>query len=353
MQPRKVHVLATSKKLATTLSAVNDSPFLEVTAITQIGCITNPPPTTLLLFTLDKAYSSHADLYIINTNTEELAQTQNSLLQSGIDCAKICILDTKQGSTISQIERMFSKRWPDFVIAGAQKSGTTWLQKNLQKYPDIYMPEGEINFFGLEWDKGSHYYLNALRGGTSNQLIGEKSTVYLPYPGAYESAPKQLYSCSPQTKIIICLRNPVDRLVSAMWHNARYGFIKLNLENFDSNFVTNGMVRKHQYDGALIRGQYIQGIESLLSFFSLEQIHIVIYEETVLSNDPKRLSPVLKFLQLEENYSFEDLDQPIYKNPNKNKSLSPEARKELLAHYKPYNEKLFKLIGRTIQSWNQ
>jgi hypothetical protein len=106
-------------------------------------------------------------------------------------------------------------RLPDFIIAGAPRSGTTWLHVLARRHPQIAMAQPmvpEPKFFLVDelWQRGVDYYsrtwFDPLPAG---QVLGEKSTNYMESPEAAERVSRAL----PRAKLIFVLRNPVDRAI--------------------------------------------------------------------------------------------------------------------------------------------
>ena len=121
---------------------------------------------------------------------------------------------------------------PNFLIVGAAKSGTSSLHQYLLQHPDIFMPtfneeglslkepqflikskvEKRLHFGIWEWKE----YLSIFEDVEEQKVIGEASVFYLYY---YEEAIKNIKSrLGNDVKIIILLRNPVDRAFSAFLH---------------------------------------------------------------------------------------------------------------------------------------
>lgn len=98
----------------------------------------------------------------------------------------------------------------DFVIIGAAKSATTWLQTQLQSDPSVYMPDPELHYFSREYDRGADWYLSHFDDRGLGKTVGEKSNSYLYEPMAAERLHRDL----PQVKLVAQLRNPVERAYS-------------------------------------------------------------------------------------------------------------------------------------------
>ena len=67
----------------------------------------------------------------------------------------------------------------DFLIIGATKSATTWLQRSLQADPLVSMPDPELHYFSREYSRGDDWYLSQFAATASPSLSGEKSNSYL------------------------------------------------------------------------------------------------------------------------------------------------------------------------------
>ena len=134
-------------------------------------------------------------------------------------------------------------RLPDFIIAGAMKSGTTSLHQILASDPRIFIPGREIFFFDMDdlslhsdfwyrdgdgWltqryspsDPGTlAWYAAFFAAARDSQWIGEDSTSYL----ASAKAPERIATFLPNAKILLLLRDPAARAYSHYWHLVRTG----------------------------------------------------------------------------------------------------------------------------------
>ena len=131
-------------------------------------------------------------------------------------------------------------RLPNFFIVGAARSGTTSLWNYLKQHPKVFMPEDELDkepAYFSEKGRNLNYekYLRLFRGADiSHERIGEASTAYLTDP----SSAQKIYDFLPNAKIIIMLRNPVDRAYSLYQWMVQEGYeyaesfeTSLDLEN--------------------------------------------------------------------------------------------------------------------------
>jgi sulfotransferase family protein len=122
-------------------------------------------------------------------------------------------------------------RWPNLFLVGAAKSGTTSLYRELARHPAIYMsPMKEPHFFSRiepssSWEAffphvtDEDEYLALFKGATNEDLLGEGSTSYL----WDRNAAERIKHAVPEAKILIMLRDPVDRAYSHYWNDVREG----------------------------------------------------------------------------------------------------------------------------------
>lgn len=113
-------------------------------------------------------------------------------------------------------------RKPDFVVIGAQKSASTFIQFCLTDHPEIWMPWGETSYFeDPDYNDAPPDAFERLFAGRSEPVLGIKRPQYI---GRAE-VPERLCFDLPEARLIAVLRNPVDRALSAYYHYIRSGFL--------------------------------------------------------------------------------------------------------------------------------
>lgn len=113
-----------------------------------------------------------------------------------------------------------SRRWPDFVIIGAMKSGTTTLHHQLARRPGLFMsPLKEPNFFSddAQYERGADWYCDLFRDAEPHQRCGEASTHYTKRP-TYPHAVARMRKHMPDARLVYVVRDPLERLVSQYIH---------------------------------------------------------------------------------------------------------------------------------------
>jgi len=252
--------------------------------------------------------------------------------------------------------------WPTAIICGFMKSGTTPLIHNLNRHPEIKMIKNpddpkkastEIRFFndGQPWhtftNKGIDWYQSLF---DDSRCQCTKCANYLEQRLTME----RIYKYIPNVKLIICMRNPVDRA---------YSEVKMTHPNVKFNFK---FAKKFGY---LKRGEYYNLIkENVLPFFEKDQIHIIIQER--MKNDTiNTMKNLYDFLGV-SNVDFdiqkvtpeeatnrnlnlqEDGNIKSYKVWNSNyKPMNQGLREELYKYFKVHNKRLFKFLGYKINEW--
>lgn len=173
----------------------------------------------------------------------------------------------------------------NFLIIGAAKSATTWLQKALQTDPAVTMPNPELHYFSRYYDRGGAWYLRQFPPRRT-ALIGEKSNSYL----SSDLSPPRIAKSLGHVKLVAQLRNPVDRAYSDYCMKFRRCEVGPNIEDHLDPRVASGQC-------FLRDGLYAAQIERYTDFFSADQLLICLYED--MKRDPrKHLDRVREFLGL-------------------------------------------------------
>lgn len=269
-------------------------------------------------------------------------------------------------------------RFPDFIIVGAMKAGTTALWFNLNKHPKIiaprpnknneFMGSNEIRFWHRRknWKKGFEWYKN-LFAFDKDIICGEKSPEYCTEPRALNDIKKYI----PNVKIIYIVRNPAERAFS-QYRQIRESSVrqnpKLNLDDLMKHFTAENLKTKKRLRPILSRGLYINHLNLIYSIFPKNNVYVMI-SERLKKDDNKEMNKLYKFLGVEEinlevdssNYKKYDKFKTKYSEFENSKSytkwtttkykMSNKDRKILQDYYRGANKKLFELLGYEIKEW--
>lgn len=249
---------------------------------------------------------------------------------------------------------------PDFIIIGTMKGGTTSLFRYLEKHPDFYAPKTkEIHYFDFKYEKGLGWYrrhfptkLRKLKCRLVGQRIvsGEASPYYMFHPHAC----RRIAAVIPEVKLIVLLRNPVDRAYSHYHNEVRHGRETLTFEEaLDAEpDRLRGELEKmmaderyfsvhHGHHAYLARGIYVEQLKACRAHFPEEQF--LILDSEVLFSDPQSVvDRVCDFVGLGRHRI------PEFKTHNPGgyrEQMPPALRKKLVEYYAPHNEALYDYLG--------
>ncbi len=264
---------------------------------------------------------------------------------------------------------------PDYIIIGTQRGGTTSLYFYLTEYAGIFSAlHKEVHFFDDHYFQGLSWYRaqfpTALQKYAYERIrkrpfvTGESSPYYLFHP----HIPKRIFEALPEVKLIVLLRNPVDRAYSHHWLATSEGREKLSFEKAikgeaerlageREKLLANEhyISYNHRHYAYLSRGIYVEQLQQWMSYFPKEQFLILKSED--LYRDPVTIvRQTLEFLEvpgtmLDEKNEFKQYREPTprgYRNKEKPPKMDPELRKDLVEYFKLYNARLYELLGRDL-----
>jgi hypothetical protein len=161
-----------------------------------------------------------------------------------------------------------SPKGPDFIGIGAQRTGTSWMYACLFEHPEICMPQKEINFFSRDrnWTRGFDWYESIFAECPAGALSGEFSTSYLTAP----EAPARIAERYPDARLIVSLRNPVDRAYSSYLNDIVAGAVPSS-QGFREALESN--------PGYLDAGRYARHLERYLGRFPRERLHVSMFDD--------------------------------------------------------------------------
>lgn len=185
----------------------------------------------------------------------------------------------------------------DFIGIGVQKAATSWIFQCILEHPAIRAgKDKESNFFNFRYHAGYSWYHNRFEFG--NWLTGEFSTLYF-----YDAnIPRRIYHYNPEVKLLLCLRNPVDRAYSQHQHEVRRNRLPEELYDFDNALLLN--------PSYLEQGLYASHLKRFLQFFDLNQIHVIIYDD--ITADPQSvLFSLYRFLEVDTSFQPNFLNKKV------------------------------------------
>lgn len=199
---------------------------------------------------------------------------------------------------------------PDFIIAGAMKSGTTTLHSMLAEHPSVFMANNELFFYDMDdlaqhpdffqyrdnkWQyadiahQQQHYftwYQEQFSAAKPEQIKGEDSTTYM----VSELAIKRLAALASKPKLILVLRHPTERIYSHYWHMVRAGRAIYSFED----------TLRFQPSLLIQRSDYTSQLRCIYRYFNQDDVHVVLFDDLVKSPQ-ETLKGVAKFLSIDAN----------------------------------------------------
>ena len=241
---------------------------------------------------------------------------------------------------------------PDFLIIGSQKAATTTLHSYLSKNTNIQSSKiKETQFFNMNYDRGIKYYKSCFPIKRNDKLTFETTPDYIDHP----LAPKLCHQLLPNVKLIVTLREPVERAFSHF--NFVQGYSNeekeisfeegLKLEQTRINKAFD-LIYSDRYNSArmfsnygyLRKGEYANHIINWLEYYPIENFHFVDFKDII--NDINAVThKICNFLKI----PFQEVSQQKKMNVTKyNSEIKKETYFKLKSHYQEYNKRLFQLI---------
>lgn len=256
---------------------------------------------------------------------------------------------------------------PDFLIIGAQRCGTTSMFKTVAQHPAVAVPflRKGVHYFDMSYGSGMRWYRGhfpvaatsrARRRSGPGPVTGESSPFYSFHPLAAERIARDL----PDARLIMLLRDPVERAYSAHSHELARGFETepferaIELEDSrlagerermiaDPTYVSHDL----QHHGYLARGRYVEQLRRISAAVGRERLLVLDAQDFFDEPEPV-FTEVLAHLGLPPvgGITFE-------RHNARRRSPMPDAlRVRLEDHFAPYDQELAQWWGRT-PSWRR
>jgi len=219
---------------------------------------------------------------------------------------------------------------PSFIGVGGQRCGTTRWFDLISLHPEVIPPmvTKELDYFdrfyagGFTAADAARYHDYFPRDG--DRKVGEWSPVYMSAPWI----PRLLAIAAPDTRILVLLRDPVERYLSALEHNTR------GAEEQGTSLSELG-----PYE-AFMRGFYYAQLRGLLAHFDRSQILVLQYERCVSDPQPE-LRRTFEFLGVKDTAFLPGLNAHPHLQPSK-PTLDPDTRE---AYARAYLDDVVSLVG--------
>lgn len=189
-------------------------------------------------------------------------------------------------------------RLPDFLGLGTQKGGTTSLHQWLNTHPQVFLPPcKEVHYFDLQPERSSSWYAQHFHDARSEQACGEITPFYLFHP----DVPARIHAVLPEVRMIVLLRDPVERSLSQIFHARKRGFETLMPEDAiaaEPSRLQSGDAESLQKHSYVSRSRYLEQLNRYDTLFQQQQL-LVLQSEQLFSDPESVWKQILKFLELE------------------------------------------------------
>ena len=210
---------------------------------------------------------------------------------------------------------------PNFFIVGGSKCGTTNISYYLNLHPKIFFSELNEPYYFCKWDVPEKYnrnsmitnmkkYLDLFKNVKNEIIVGEASSPYLTCP----HAALEIKKAFPNSKILISIRNPIERSHSAYFS---YQFMKPNEQNFMEMIKTHEKLISEKIfyiDSILESGFYTKNIKRYQEIFGKENVKIIIFEDYI-KNTVQNINSIFKFLGINDKIDLNEQSKGSYRVP--------------------------------------
>jgi len=195
---------------------------------------------------------------------------------------------------------------PNFLVIGAGRSGTTWIYECLKEHPDVFVPKRikELNFFNRHsnYERGVEWYEKFFKDHSGQKAIGEVTPTYLCCP----EVPARIYKHFPRMRLIVSLRNPVERAYSSYIGYVLSGIVRRGVNILDAS---KKLVFDNQ-SSIVDHGFYFEHISRFLKYFSKEQMCILLFDD-LLDNPRLFIKTVYDFLMVDSSFIPSYIDKKV------------------------------------------
>lgn len=242
---------------------------------------------------------------------------------------------------------------PDFLVIGAMKCGTTSFYQYLIRHPQtVPAREKEVHFFDYRWHLGLNWYRASFprrRDLPVGCVTGESTPYYFFHPGV----PARVAEALPAARLLLLLRDPVERAFSHYRRQRALGLDPLSFEDAleaeEERLAGEGekLRTRRRYESARhqaysykARGRYAEQLDRWLEWFDRDAI-LVIRSEDLFRDPGSAAGSALRFLGLPER----DLGLLPRINAAPELEMRPETRDRLRAYFEPHNERLRRMLA--------
>ena len=255
------------------------------------------------------------------------------------------------------------RRLPQCIIIGAMKCGTRALLEYMNLHPDIARANHEIAYFDKYFEEGQEWYREQMPLSAPGQITVEKTPSYC----MSETTAKRVRALNASTKVILVVRDPVDRSVSDWIQSCRMFRIAndsrafTDCESYETSDVLTPSGEVNKKSSLIRRSSYADFIEIWTKLFGS---HLLVVDGDLIASDPfSEMKKVEQFLGVQHYLNKQRLvfdeergfycmvsDSGTKRCLGKDKgiphpSLQPDVEAKLRNYFKPLNQRFYRAVG--------
>lgn len=212
---------------------------------------------------------------------------------------------------------------PSFLVIGGQRCGSSWVHKCLAEHPGVFVATPkELHFFNRYYDRGVEWYRAQFHDALGFDARGEVTPDYI----ADENTAKRVYEMMPGVRLVAVLREPIERAYSL--YQLKRG-TSLNYPTFEAAIENHPEILDH--------GLYAKHLTRWASFFSQEQILVLLYNDLV-DSDADTIARIFQHIGADRSFV------PSWVGKTDNATILPTFRRRL---QRIGLEPVVKVIGRS------
>lgn len=246
----------------------------------------------------------------------------------------------------SRAPRLAAVPAPTFLCIGVQKGGTTWLERAVTQHPQVATGRRkELQFFNHResYERGLDWYEAQFRVRRRTRAIGEFTPNYwgtegTPRANHFLGSADRVADAYPDLQLVVCLRHPVDRAVSAWYHHMDAGRFPPSVGLLEA---------VERYPDIREFGDHGTQLAAWLRRYPLERFLVLVYEDDIRPDaaKPRTLRRVFRHLGVRPRFEPQDLG--VARNE---RSTHFEIR---LKHARPRTQRLMRAVPPPVRAWSR
>jgi hypothetical protein len=217
---------------------------------------------------------------------------------------------------------------PNFVVIGAQRSATRWLRTNLIDHPQVFAPPFDVSFFnnGHRYRQGGDaWYREQFAAWEGERCVGESSPGYLLWRSNPRVVAERMKSIVPDARLVALVRQPVDRMYSALLQEVRNGRLSPDVDLFTMVMEEHTDVEKLDLVNG---GRYAESLYPYHHLFG-DQLLVVPHEQ-IRDEPAKAYDAVLRHIGADPDFEPPHLHSVLFSNRGKVRLTGPRPTPDQL-----------------------